>query len=169
MKQFKTDSGEQTTNIGWRLGKVLKNGDIICLNGGLGAGKTAFTKGIAIAMGIGGYITSPTFTIVNEYDGTPPLYHFDVYRISSPDEMFEIGFDEYIDGSGVVVIEWADIIKSILPKEYINVEIQKDRTQGVDIRIITIDFFGEKYSSVEECFSKIDEVDRKSTRLNSSH
>jgi tRNA threonylcarbamoyladenosine biosynthesis protein TsaE len=143
MIQIRTSSVEQTFNVGKYLGQVLKRGDIICLIGGLGVGKTAFTGGIADALGIKGYITSPTFTIVNEYKGSIPLYHFDVYRIADPEEMFEIGFDEYIDGSGIVVIEWADLIKEVLPAEHILVKIEKDMENGENKRIITIEFKGD--------------------------
>ncbi|HHW48539.1 MAG TPA: tRNA (adenosine(37)-N6)-threonylcarbamoyltransferase complex ATPase subunit type 1 TsaE [Clostridiaceae bacterium] len=144
MIRIKTCSAEQTVNVGKRLGQMLKQGDIICLIGDLGAGKTAFTGGIADALGITGYITSPTFTIINEYEGKIPLYHFDVYRIADPEELYELGFDEYIDGDGIVVIEWADLIKEVLPSEYIQVTIEKDTENGENERIITIEFKGGK-------------------------
>ena len=111
----------------------------MCLTGELRAGKTVFVKGIASALNVDEYITSPTFTIVNEYNnGKFPVYHFDVYRISEPDDMYEIGFEEYIYGDGVVVIEWADLIKEILPPEVIWVNIEKSYlnkkdTTGTDI------------------------------------
>lgn len=149
MKKFRTYSAEQTVEIGLKLGETLKQRDIVCLTGDLGAGKTAFTSGIAAALGVKSHITSPTFTIVNEYSGTIPLYHFDVYRISDPGEMFEIGFEEYIFGNGVVVIEWADLIEELLPDEYIEVEIKKDISVDENLRIITIDFKGEKYRENE--------------------
>lgn len=153
MKQIKTVSAEQTFNVGKYLGQILNIGDVICLTGGLGVGKTAFTGGVAAALGIKGYITSPTFTIVNEYLGSKPLYHFDVYRITDPEEMFEIGFDEYIDGKGIVVIEWADQIMDILPDEYIWISIEKDMTDGQDTRIISFEFKGDRYN---ECKKKIE-------------
>lgn len=134
---------------GYQLGKLLTKGDLVCLTGELGTGKTAFTGGIAQAIGIEGYITSPTFTIVNEYEGRIPLYHFDVYRIGEPEEMFEIGFDEYTDGNGVVVIEWAELISCILPKDIIHVRINKDYTQSNDLRIISIEFVGKRYAEYE--------------------
>ncbi|MCX7711025.1 MAG: tRNA (adenosine(37)-N6)-threonylcarbamoyltransferase complex ATPase subunit type 1 TsaE [Clostridia bacterium] len=150
MIEIRTDSVEETVDIGTKLGSLLEKGDIICLSGNLGTGKTAFTNGIAAALGIEGYITSPTFTIVNEYKGRLPLYHFDVYRIADPEEMFEIGFEEYTDGNGVVVIEWPEQIQDILPAERIWVEIKKDLAAGVDTRIITIEFKGKKYSEYEK-------------------
>lgn len=138
-----TNSPEQTTETAKLLGEKLKPGHVVCINGELGTGKTAFTVGIARALGIEGYITSPTFTIVNEYVGRMPMYHFDVYRIDNEDEMFEIGFEEYINGEGITVIEWADLIKGILPKNRIEVLIQKDMSSGENVRIITIKHVGE--------------------------
>jgi len=150
MKCIKTYSVEQTVEVGVKLGRILNKGDIVCLTGDLGTGKTALTQGIASALGIKGYVTSPTFTIVNEYRGSLPLYHFDVYRLTSPDEMYEIGFEEYLDGSGVVVMEWADRIREILPDEYIRIDIRKNTAEGIDIREICIEFKGMKYKEYEE-------------------
>lgn len=157
MKEIKTFSAKETVEAGIRLGAIIRKGDIICLNGGMGTGKTAFTGGIAAALGIKGYITSPTFTIVNEYKGRIPLYHFDVYRIADPEEMFEIGFEEYLDGQGVVVIEWAEQIRDILPADYIKVDIKKNMPEGQDIRIIDISFMGSRYSGYEEMMKIADE------------
>lgn len=153
MKEFKTYSPEETYKLGAALGKILKKGDVVCLTGDLGAGKTAFTKGIAAALGIKGHITSPTFTIVNEYNSDVPLYHFDVYRISASEEMFEIGFEEYLYGNGIVVIEWANMIEDILPGEYISVDIKKCLEEGGDARIIRIVFWGNRYKEYEERLS----------------
>lgn len=150
MVRIETYSADQTVEIAKKFGKILVGGDIVCLTGGLGTGKTAFTNGIAAALGINGYITSPTFTIVNEYNAAIPLYHFDVYRISDPEEMFEIGFEEYLSGNGIVVIEWADIISDILPDNCIWVDIQKDLIKGTEARIITFDFRGERYKGYED-------------------
>lgn len=150
MKEIITDSAQQTEKLGKRLGETLSKGDIVCLSGDLGVGKTAFTKGIATGLDIQEHITSPTFTIVNEYMGEPPLYHFDVYRISDPEEMFEIGFEEYLYGNGVVVIEWADLIKELVPGEHIWVEIRKNPDGDVDERIIRISFIGSRYKGREE-------------------
>ena len=149
MLEIKTLSFEKTVEVGIKLGKVLQKGDVICLSGNLGTGKTAFTNGIAGALGISGYITSPTFTIVNEYSGAIPLYHFDVYRIADCEEMFEIGFDEYIYGNGITVIEWAELIMDILPNELIWVEMKRDAVNQ-DARILNITFKGNRYSEYEE-------------------
>lgn len=117
----------ETTQLGIRLGEILQAGDVVLLTGDLGAGKTHFTGGIAAAMGITEYITSPTFTVVNEYAGTRlPLIHFDIYRLGSYDELFEIGFEDYLERGGVCVIEWADLIPEI--------EEQAQRIIKVDIR-----------------------------------
>lgn len=145
MAQIKTYSQDETMLVGRALGSILKSGDVVCLTGDLGTGKTAFTNGIACALGIDDYITSPTFTIVNEYKTEVPLYHFDVYRIADPDEMYDIGFEEYLYGDGVVVIEWAELIKDILPDEFIWVKIRKNLNLDVNIREIDIEFTGEKY------------------------
>lgn len=150
MISIETCSFEETIEFGKKLGAILKAGDIICLTGDLGTGKTALTNGIARSLGITSYITSPTFTIVNEYEGILPLYHFDVYRIAEPDEMFDIGFEEYINGKGVTIIEWGEQIREILPEEIINVNISKNLNKGLDIREISIDFRGIQYSEYQD-------------------
>jgi tRNA threonylcarbamoyladenosine biosynthesis protein TsaE len=117
-----TSSPEQTQEIGRLLGKLLDAGDTVCLYGDLGAGKTNFTYGIAQGLDVREqYITSPTFTFVNEYQGRVPLYHLDLYRLKGPDELENIGFDEYIDSDGVTVIEWAERAEDELPVECLNV------------------------------------------------
>ena len=150
MINIETHSFDETVEFGMRLGARLGSGDIICLSGDLGTGKTALTNGIAKSLGINSYITSPTFTIVNEYEGRLPLYHFDVYRISDPDEMFDIGFEEYISGDGITIIEWGEQILEILPKEIIRINIKKNLEKGFDVREISIDFIGEKYSKYQD-------------------
>ncbi|HOA55040.1 MAG: tRNA (adenosine(37)-N6)-threonylcarbamoyltransferase complex ATPase subunit type 1 TsaE [Bacillota bacterium] len=149
MMKFRTDSADDTAELGRKLGSMLQRGDNVCLIGDLGSGKTAFTGGLAKGLGISGYITSPTFTIVNEYEGRLPLYHFDVYRISDVDEMPDTGYYEYIDGDGVTVIEWADLIKEILPSERIEVHIEKNDQVRSDSRTITIRFIGERTAEYE--------------------
>ncbi|MDF2984798.1 MAG: hypothetical protein K0R50_308 [Eubacterium sp.] len=149
MINVETQSFEETVEFGKKLGRILKPGDVICLSGDLGTGKTALTNGIAKELGINSYITSPTFTLVNEYQGKYPLYHFDVYRIADPDEMFDIGFDEYISGDGITIVEWGELISEILPGEIIKVDIKKNLQKGLDIRVISVDFRGQKYSGYE--------------------
>ncbi len=152
--EIRTHSMDETVEAGVRLGSLLDKGDLLCLYGNLGTGKTAFTSGIARALDIHGYITSPTFTIVNEYKGKMPLYHFDVYRIADPEEMFEIGFEEYIGGEGVVVVEWAELIEDILPRERIRVQISKDLAAGLDTRVIRFEFSGDRYKDYESKWMK---------------
>lgn len=148
---FNVKNIDETTKIGIELGKVVNPGDIICLTGDLGTGKTHITKGIAKGLGIEENITSPTFTIVNEYDsGRLKLNHFDVYRVSDPDEIYAIGFDDYIFSDAVSIIEWANYIEEILPKDFLHIYIEKDLTKGEDYRKITLTPYGERYDYVKE-------------------
>lgn len=148
---FEINSVEQTTQLGINLGKLLKAGDIVCLTGDLGTGKTHITKGIAKGLDIDDNITSPTFTIVNEYDsGRLKLNHFDVYRVSDPDEVYAIGFDDYIFSDAVSIIEWANYIEEILPKDLLHIRIEKDLSKGEDYRKITITPYGERYDYIKE-------------------
>lgn len=130
---------EDTFEIGKGLGEEAGPGQVICLFGDLGTGKTVFTKGFAKGLGITTHVNSPTFTILQVYDeGRIPLYHFDVYRIDDVEEMYEVGFDDYIYGDGVSLIEWANIIEEILPEDRITINIEKDLDKGFDYRKITI-------------------------------
>lgn len=130
---------EDTFKLGKKLGAKAKKGDIYCLKGDLGVGKTVFTKGLAEGLDIKQNITSPTFTIVNIYEGRLPLYHFDVYRINEVEEMYEIGYEEMFFGDGVCLIEWAEIIENIIPKSAIWIDIKKDYSKNEDYRIITVE------------------------------
>lgn len=134
---YTSSSPEETKKIAEDFAKTLKGGECLCMYGDLGAGKTAFVQGLGKGLGISEHINSPTFTIVNEYQGRLMLYHFDVYRISDPEEMFFIGFDEYLENGGVTVIEWAELIEDILPKSRCNITITKDGFE--DKRNITIE------------------------------
>ena len=136
--KYISNSREKTAEIAEKFAKTVKKGDIICLNGELGAGKTAFTSGFAKGMGFYGYVSSPTFALINEYDAEIPVYHFDVYRIGDSEEMFEIGLDDYLFGDGVCIIEWAERIKNLLPENVINVDIVKDSEKGEQYREIYI-------------------------------
>ncbi len=149
MRKYHVHSVAETAELGRKLGSLLQKGDTICLIGDLGTGKTAFTGGIAKGLGVGGYITSPTFTIINEYEGRLPLYHFDVYRIGDAQEMFETGYYEYIEGDGVTVIEWADIIREILPSDRIEINIDKVDYADTDSRTVTMEFIGDKSADYE--------------------
>ncbi|MBB6714236.1 tRNA (adenosine(37)-N6)-threonylcarbamoyltransferase complex ATPase subunit type 1 TsaE [Clostridium gasigenes] len=148
---FHVDSVEKTTALGFNIGKLLNSGDIICLTGDLGTGKTHITKGIAKGLNIDDHITSPTFTIVNEYDtGRLKLFHFDVYRVNDPDEIYAIGFDDYIFSDAVSIIEWANYIEEILPREYLHINIEKDLNIDENFRKITIIAYGDKYNYIKE-------------------
>ena len=135
---METNSSEETRAYAAAMARSARPGDIICLDGDLGAGKTVFAQGFAEGLGITRPITSPTFTIMNIYEeGRLPLYHFDVYRIEEPEEMQEIGAEEYFDGDGVCLVEWASNIADEIPPEAIHVTIKKDMTKGEDYREIT--------------------------------
>ncbi len=139
MTVIETYSAEETFALGEKLGLESEAGAVYTMVGDLGVGKTVFTQGLAKGLGIEEPISSPTFTIIQEYDGTRiPFYHFDVYRIGDIEEMDEIGFDEYIYGNGVCMIEWANLIEEILPEERTEIIIEKDLEQGFDYRKITI-------------------------------
>lgn len=137
--EYRSNSPEETFALGKRLGEQAKAGEIYCLDGDLGVGKTIFTQGFAAGLGIEEPVNSPTFTIVQMYeDGRLPFYHFDVYRIGDIEEMEEIGYEDCFYGEGVCLIEWADLIQEILPPDVIAIEIEKNLEKGFDYRKITI-------------------------------
>lgn len=146
MVKIHLENEDKTKEIGYKLGKLLNENSIICLIGDLGAGKTTLTQSIAKSLEIDDYITSPTFTIVNEYEGRHKLYHFDVYRIGSSDEMYDIGYEEYINSNGVCIIEWANLIEDILPNEYLYIELKYKENS----REIMLNPKGEKYEKMVE-------------------
>ncbi len=132
-------SEEETFAIGSMLGREAEAGQIYCLDGDLGAGKTVFARGFADGLGIHEPVTSPTFTIIREHrDGRLPLFHFDVYRIGDPGEMEAIGYEEYFFGDGVCLVEWSELISELIPDDAIRVIIRKDLTKGLDFREIEI-------------------------------
>ena len=131
---------DETYALGKSLGEAAKPGDVICLNGDLGVGKTVFTQGFADGLGITEPVNSPTFTIVQQYDdGRFPLYHFDVYRIGDVSEMDEVGYEDCFYGEGVCLIEWSNLIEEILPEHVTSVTIEKDLQKGFDYRKITVE------------------------------
>lgn len=131
---------QDTYDLGKKLGEEAVSGQVICLYGDLGVGKTVFTQGFAEGLLIEEPISSPTFTIVQVYDdGRLPFYHFDVYRIGDIEEMDEIGYEDYVYGDGVTLIEWANLIEEILPEHYMTVTIEKDLDKGFDYRKITVE------------------------------
>ena len=136
---IETNSEKETYELGYSLGEKAKAGQVFTLVGDLGVGKTVFTKGLAKGLEIEEPISSPTFTIVQVYEeGRLPFYHFDVYRIGDVEEMDEIGYEDYIYGEGVSLIEWANLIEDILPEHYTEIIIEKDLEKGFDYRKITI-------------------------------
>lgn len=135
-----TFSADETYEYGRKMGAEARPGDVYCLTGDLGVGKTVFTQGFAAGLGVEESVSSPTFTIIQEYEGEKmPFYHFDVYRIGDVEEMDEIGFDDYIYGDGVCLIEWADLIREILPEDFVGIFIEKDMEKGFDYRRITLE------------------------------
>lgn len=135
-----TWSAEETYELGKKLGKEAKPGQIYTLNGDLGVGKTVFTQGVADGLGITESVNSPTFTIVQVYeDGRIPFYHFDVYRIGDVEEMEEIGYQDYFYGEGLCIIEWAELISEIIPEDAKRITIEKDLEKGFDYRRIEIE------------------------------
>lgn len=138
-----TNSPDETLNFSLRLAEKLQPGDVITLEGDLGAGKTTFTKGLAKGLGITRTVNSPTFTIIKEYQGRLPLYHMDVYRLENSDE--DLGFDEYFEGDGVTVVEWAHLIEEQLPKDRLIISIEH---LGDTSRKISVTPFGARYQEL---------------------
>ncbi len=133
MLKIISDDEEKTYALGYRLGTLLGSGDVVCLTGELGAGKTTFTKAIAKGLEVEEEVTSPTFTLIHEYIGRLPLYHFDVYRIQDVEEMEDLGYEEYFYGQGICIIEWASKIRELLPREYLWIHIKKAETENIRI------------------------------------
>lgn len=137
---FETYSPEETYELGKRIGEEAKEGSVFTLIGDLGVGKTVFTQGMAVGLGITEHVNSPTFTILQVYEeGRCPFYHFDVYRIGDVSEMDEIGYEDCIYGNGVCLIEWANLIEEILPEKYTRVTILKNLKKGFDYRKIQLE------------------------------
>lgn len=142
---LESNSEKDTFDLGVETGRKAKPGAVYTLIGDLGTGKTVFTKGLAKGLGITEPVSSPTFTIVQVYEeGRMPFYHFDVYRIGDIEEMDEIGYEDYIYGNGVSLIEWADLIREILPEHYTEIKIEKDLDKGFDYRKITVEEKGKQ-------------------------
>lgn len=141
---------EETEKFGLFLGENLRPGDVVCLNGDLGAGKTTLTKSIAKGLGIDDYVTSPTFTIVNEYYGKTDLYHIDTYRLDDMVDVDYLGFDEYFYSDGVTIVEWAEKIRDALPEEYMEINIKSHD----DKRDLDISYVGNRFDELKE---KLDE------------
>lgn len=137
---IETNSEKETWELGVRLAQQAQAGSVFSLIGDLGVGKTVLTKGMAAGLGITEPVSSPTFTIVQVYDeGRLPFYHFDVYRIADPEEMEEIGYEDYFFGDGVCLVEWANLIEELMPEHTVRITIEKDLEKGFDYRRITVD------------------------------
>lgn len=148
-----TKSSEETKNLGEELSKLTKPGDLLAFYGELGAGKTCFIQGISRGLKVKDYVTSPSFTIINEYQGKIPIYHFDLFRLNNAEEILGLGYEEYFYGEGLTVIEWAEKIEQLLPKEHLKIEIKfKDRYQR------TISFIpqGDRFNKFLEELNRIE-------------
>ncbi|MFA5535851.1 MAG: tRNA (adenosine(37)-N6)-threonylcarbamoyltransferase complex ATPase subunit type 1 TsaE [Bacillota bacterium] len=141
--QIETNNPQQTKELGRALGGLLQKGNLLLINGTLGAGKTTFIQGLALGLGIGATVTSPTFTIIHEYPGNPPLYHIDAYRIERETEIPELGLEEYFYGDGITAIEWPEKITAWLPEEAMEIKIDKVMNQQ-DKRVLTFTARGKK-------------------------
>ena len=138
-KIYESWNEQDTYRFGEQLGQSAAAGSLYCLEGDLGVGKTVFTQGFAHGLGIEEPVTSPTFTIVQEYEtGRIPLYHFDVYRLADPEELEEIGYEEYFFGEGVCLIEWPSRIEELIPEDAVRITIEKELSRGFDYRKITV-------------------------------
>ncbi|NLG88705.1 MAG: tRNA (adenosine(37)-N6)-threonylcarbamoyltransferase complex ATPase subunit type 1 TsaE [Clostridiaceae bacterium] len=138
MQKYVAHNENDTIELGQKTAGLLKAGDIVALEGELGTGKTVFVKGVAKGLNIREHVTSPTFNIVHSYEGgSITLHHFDVYRVSDEDELFEIGFEEYLYKGDICIIEWADLIKNMLPENTIWIKLERT-DENPDRRIITI-------------------------------
>ncbi len=135
MIKYKTESPEETIELASKIGAVLRRGDVIAYRGGLGAGKTTFTRGLAIGAGLEDEVTSPTFALINEYHGNLDIYHFDMYRIEGTDDLETTGFFDYPMDESVFVIEWSENISEILPENTIYIEIKRTGDESREIII----------------------------------
>lgn len=144
--EWTSNSLEETNDFGRKLAGLLKVGDIVCLLGDLGAGKTTLVKGIAEELGIDrAYVTSPTFVLMNQYEGNLPIYHFDLYRLDQQAQVALIGYDEFLYGDGVSIVEWADRMEDLMPKEYLSISIKH---AGQTSRTFNITGLGSRYQDI---------------------
>ncbi|HHU48704.1 MAG: tRNA (adenosine(37)-N6)-threonylcarbamoyltransferase complex ATPase subunit type 1 TsaE [Caldicoprobacterales bacterium] len=148
MLTWLSHSEEQTYRLGKRIGENIKPGDIILLFGELGSGKTVLSRGIAHGVGVIGMVTSPTFTLMNTYVGRIPVYHFDIYRLSEPEELYDLDYEDYFFGSGVSIVEWPERLGFLLPEEYLKITIF--RLYDENSRKIVVEPMGNRFAALEE-------------------
>ena len=149
-----TKNPEETKNLGKEISKIIKPGDLLAFYGELGAGKTCFIQGISLGLEVKDYVTSPSFTIINEYQGKIPIYHFDLFRFDNAEEILELGYEEYFYGEGLIVIEWAEKIERFLPKEHLKIDIKfKDCYE----RTISFISQGDRFDKFLKELSKIED------------
>ncbi len=137
MREFLTRSPEETEALGEKIAEKLTGGEVIALSGEMGAGKTALTRGIARGLGVAGGVSSPTFALVHEYRGRLPVYHFDMYRIESWDDLYSTGFFDYLDSGGVLIVEWSENIENALPESAVRIRLRRGGTDSQ--RILTLE------------------------------
>jgi tRNA threonylcarbamoyladenosine biosynthesis protein TsaE len=148
MAVFVTHSEQETVELGIKMGKLLEAGDIVLLYGDLGAGKTVLTRGIALGLGTKDVVTSPTYTLMHRYEGRVPVYHFDLYRLGGPDEVLDLGYEEFFYGDGVSIVEWPERLEYLCPEEHVRVRIEV--AGDGQKRRITVDAVGGRYSRFEK-------------------
>ena len=143
-----SESEEDTLGFGKHIGENVRPGDILLLYGDLGSGKTVLSKGIACGIGVSDMVTSPTFTLMNPYAGKYPVYHFDLYRLTRPEELYDLDYEEYFYGDGIAIVEWPERMGSLLPGEYMKISLSK--MDSVTRRKITLEPFGRRFEELEE-------------------
>ena len=151
MLTYITNSPEETVKLGEKLGKLLKPGQVVLLSGDLGAGKTCFASGVLQGLGVEEYVTSPTYTLVNEYEANYPVAHFDLYRLDDSEQIYDLGFFDYLDDSRIILIEWPERALEYLPERRIDVLIDSNDQE----RQFTISFSGEEYTDIYEGMKKV--------------
>ena len=159
MKSLLLNSPEETRSVGELIGKLLRAGDVIALEGDLGSGKTTLTQGIALGMGVRQYVNSPTYAIIHEYEGSIPLFHCDPYRLESAEALALIGFEEYFERGGVVIVEWANLVSELLPDERLSLVITTTTNpyctfEDAGVRKLQIDPTGARYIEMTETILK---------------
>lgn len=156
MLTWLSESEKDTFNFGSWIGANARPGDIILLYGDLGSGKTVLSKGIAKGAGVSDMVTSPTFTLMNQYNGNYPVYHFDIYRLNQPEELFDLDYEEYIYGDGIAIVEWPDRMGELTPKECIKISFKK--SELMDQRVITLECLGTRYAEREEVLKQYEGI-----------